>query len=134
MIIKYCIRFLSCSVFKSGFWLDGNHCYLGYLCLIPLAIVLLIPAFPVLTLMVKLISLFHDGKEWNKLKILMTVCELWFEKYFEFNLQGWIRIYKLRVPPTIQDLSLFISVATYFVGVANIFKDFHLLAIKLHMN
>ena len=50
----------------------------------------LIPAFPVLLLLVKFISIFHKGDEWKKLNDLMTLCEGQLEAYLQVGLQTYI--------------------------------------------
>ena len=50
----------------------------------------LIPSFPVLLLVVKFISIFHNGVEWKKLDDLMTLCEGQLESYLQLGLQTYI--------------------------------------------
>ena len=67
----------------------------------------LIPAFPVLLLLVKLISIFHKGDEWKKLNDLMTLCEGQLESYLQVGLQTYIVCVRAdREPSLIQLLSL----------------------------
>ena len=50
----------------------------------------LIPAFPVLLLLVKFLSIFHKGDEWKKLDDLMSLCEGQLESYLQVGLQSYI--------------------------------------------
>ena len=50
----------------------------------------LIPAFPVVLLLVKFLSIFHKGDEWKKLNDLMTLCEGQLESYLQVGLQSYI--------------------------------------------
>ena len=61
-----------------------------YLIAIIIALMALIPSFPVLLLVVKFISIFHNGVEWKKLDDLMTLCEGQLESYLQLGLQTYI--------------------------------------------
>jgi hypothetical protein len=50
----------------------------------------LIPSFPILLLVVKFVSIFHNGSEWKKLDDLMTLCEGQLESYLQAGLQTYI--------------------------------------------
>ena len=55
-----------------------------------LVLPLLIPIFPILLIMVKIISLFHHAEEWKKLNNLVTFCQGQFGAFRELGLQIFI--------------------------------------------
>ena len=80
----------------------------------------LIPAFPVLLLLVKLISIFHKGDEWKKLNDLMTLCEGQLESYLQVGLQSYIICVRAdREPSLIQVLSLAASMLMILYSQSN---------------
>ena len=50
----------------------------------------LIPTFPILLVLVKLISLFHHQKEWKKLDDLLTFCQVHFGSFRQCGLQIFV--------------------------------------------
>ena len=71
----------------------------------------LIPAFPVVLLIVKFLSIFHNGDEWKKLNDFMTLCEGQVESYLQVGLQSYIICVRAdRQPSLIQSLSLSASI------------------------
>ena len=80
----------------------------------------LIPAFPVLLLLVKFLSIFHQGNEWKKLNDLMTLCEGQLESYLQVGLQTYIICVKAdREPSMIQLLSLSASMLMILYSQSN---------------
>merc|ERR1719464_2048707 len=79
-----------------------------------------IPAFPILLLVVKFISIFHNGSEWKKLNDLMTLCEGQLESYLQVGLQTYIICVRAdRDPSLIQLLSLSASMLMILYSQAN---------------
>ena len=77
--------FISLSLSRSGLC-TGNWILFGSI----ISMMAFIPAFPVLLLLVKFLSIFHQGNEWKKLNDLMTLCEGQLESYLQLGLQSYI--------------------------------------------
>ena len=56
------------------------------ICILPF----LIPTFPILLILVKILSLFHQAEEWKKLNNLVTVCHGQFQSFRQMGLQIFV--------------------------------------------
>ena len=80
----------------------------------------LIPIFPLLLLLVKMVSVFHHGTEWKKLNDLLTFCEGQLESSLQVGLQFYILTLRAdRVPSMIQILSLSASAMMVLISQVN---------------
>ena len=62
---------------------------------------LLIPLFPILFILVKLVSVVHHGEKWKKLNELFTLCEGQIESSLQTALQTYIIFYRFDRPPSL---------------------------------
>ena len=78
---------------------------------------LLIPLFPFLFILVKLVSIVHHGEKWKKLDELFTLCEGQIESSLQTALQTYIIFYRFDRPPSmIQMMTLPFSVLMLMKG------------------
>ena len=71
----------------------------------------LVVLYPILLIVVKFVSIFHHGVQWQKLNNFMTLFEGQIEGYSQFGLQSYIVCSRAdRVPSAIQIVGLFTSV------------------------
>ena len=71
----------------------------------------LVVLYPLLLIVVKFVSIFHHGVQWQKLNNFMTLFEGQIEGYLQFGLQSYIVCSRAdRVPTAIQIVGLFTSV------------------------
>ena len=86
-----------------------------------LAIILCIPIFPIFLLFVKVVSIIHHGKEWKKLKVILTYYEGQFESFLGFGLQTYIILERAdRQPSMIQKVSIIASLLMMVVSEQNV--------------
>jgi hypothetical protein len=58
--------------------------------LLTLALPFLIPTFPIVLILVKIISLFHHQEEWKKVNNLVTFCQGKFGSFRQLGLQIFV--------------------------------------------
>ena len=63
--------------------------------MLTLALPFLIPTFPIVFILVKIISLFHHQEEWKKLNNLVTFCQAKFGSFRQLGLQIFVIFLKV---------------------------------------
>ena len=87
---------------------------------------LLIPLFPLLFILVKLVSIIHHGEEWKKLDDLVTLCEGQIESSLQTALQTYIIFYRFDRPPSlIQMMTLPFSILMLIKGQLEFWHSGH---------
>ena len=73
--------------------------FLRNLCL-PLLLIPLIPAFPIILSLVKFLAIFNQGVQMNQLKTIVSLCEGQVESFLQLGLQIYIILERLDRKPS----------------------------------
>ena len=106
---------------KANYLPETSHRCLGYLyfALLVLAMIPLVVLYPLLLIVVKFVSIFHHGVQWQKLNNFMTLFEGQIEGYLQVGLQSYIVCSRAdRVPSAPQIIALVTSVIMIILAQA----------------